>query len=209
MCGLKILHPQGPKVLLRGQNRTVPQDAPEEFQISTPPEILAGERVTAGMRRHADPGYTQLCAECFEFSQEIPDGDLRIVPRSKEKPGVSARRPPSPPPPKYLAQLHGKWHKTMLSALPMYLNGEVVQIYVFFRKGERLGNPQSGIEKKAHKRVKPSLTRECGFIGHHAPDCRRRKRRQNLLFLFKLRNDDEIFPVLFVKPSEIGIDAPQ
>lgn len=94
----------------------------------------------------------------------------------------------------------------MLAALPMYLNREVVQIYVFFRKGKRLGDPQSCIKEKAHQRVKPSLTRTC-FIGHHAPDCRGRKRRQNFLLLLELRYGDEILPVLFMKPPEVGVDA--
>ena len=61
----------------------------------------------------------------------------------------------------------------MLAALPIYLDSEVVQIYVFFRNGKRLGNPEACIKKKAHQCVKPSFILTSGFIGHHALNCRR------------------------------------
>src|ERR1019366_4052926 len=95
----------------------------------------------------------------------------------------------------------------MLAALPIYLDSEVVQIYVFFRNGKRLGNPEACIKKKAHQCVKPSFILTSGFIGHHALNCRRGKRRQNLLLFFELRNPHQIFPVFLMKPHEVRVDA--
>jgi hypothetical protein len=54
MCSLQIFHAETAEVFLRGENRGMPQDATEEFQVASPSEVLAGKGVTAGMGGDAD-----------------------------------------------------------------------------------------------------------------------------------------------------------
>lgn len=166
MDGLKILHAQTPEVFLGGEDRTVAQNPPKEFQIPAPPEVFAGKRMTAGMRRHPNTRDRQSLPECLEFSREIPHRDLGVVSRWKEK-TVDASRCPLQPFPKRLPQLKGNRHEPVFAALAEHFDGEIVQIHVFFREGERLRDPQASIEKKADQRVKPPLSSACWPVGEH------------------------------------------
>ena len=68
---LEILHAEAPEVFLRSGYGGVPENPPQEFQIPTPPEILAGERVTTGMRGHTNPGEFQPLSNRSNFSRIV------------------------------------------------------------------------------------------------------------------------------------------
>ena len=52
MRGLEIGDAKGAEILLGRQNRGVPENPPKVFEISSTPEVLASEGMTASMRRH-------------------------------------------------------------------------------------------------------------------------------------------------------------
>ena len=148
MNGLEVLNPQTPQVLLRGENRGVAEDAPEEFKVAPVPQVVDGERVTQSVGTGSDASDTRRRTDRFEVAKEVPLGHpctslsakniaKRVSPEIDEQP---------------LPALRGHRHEPVLISLTHHTDGHLVEVNVFFPNVQALRNSESGIKQNCRNR---------------------------------------------------------
>lgn len=158
----------------------MPKNTRKHVNIPSVTKPRDRKRVAARMRRKPNAGNVTLLPEQLEVSFKVANADFCIILCAKDvarwKDGFVEMSLKIPP--KGFAKFKAEGYKSVFSALPVYLEGQIVQIYIAYRKTKSLGRTKAGIKNSKRNKVSAmKIDPPVWLETKYGRDLRLRKRR--------------------------------